>query len=201
MPLDHPAELLPADYFRRLTASELFPANPERPLELDVGCGDGAFLLGMAAHYPERNFLGIERLFGRVAKSLRHATRHSMDNVRVLHLESSYALGWLLPEACASRVHLLFPDPWPKKKHAARRFVAPDKLAAIHRTLAAGGEFLFKTDHADYFAESTEVVDASPLFQRIDWIPEDECYPLTDFEKQWIAQGCGINCARWRKVG
>ncbi len=192
-------ELIPADYFSVLCRTAIFP-DPARPLELDVGCGDGTFLLSMAQHFPERDFLGIERLGGRVSKICRKAARMGLTNVRVLCLESSYALRWLLPEACASRLHLLFPDPWPKKKHAARRFIQPQNLAAIHRMIAPGGQFLFKTDHPDYFAEATEVIDASPMFTRAPWLDAEAFYPITDFGELWISQGCTINAARWLKV-
>lgn len=191
-------EFIPADYFRELPPDALFP-DVSRPLELDVGCGDGTFLLQMAAHYPERDFLGIERLSGRIRKICRRAAREGLRNVRVIHLESSYTLSWLLPAGCASRLHLLFPDPWPKKRHAFHRFVAPDNLAGIHRVLAPGGEFLFKTDHGDYYTEATEIVDASPLFNRLPWITPDGFYPITDFEQQWLDAGKSIQAARWQR--
>jgi tRNA (guanine-N7-)-methyltransferase len=191
-------EFIPADYFRRFTLDEVFP-HPERPFEVDVGCGDGKFLLEMAAQFPERNFLGIERLGGRVAKICRKVARRGLSNVRVLRLESSYALGWLLPLESATRLHLLFPDPWPKKRHAHHRFVQPDNLGAIHQALKPEGEFLFKTDHEPYFIEATEVLDGSPLFTRIDWLEAEEFYPQTDFEGIWLREGKTIGAARYRK--
>ncbi len=194
-----PHELIPGNYFARLTRQDIFP-DASRPLEIDVGCGDGTFLLEMAARFPERDFLGVERLGGRVAKICRRADRLGIPNVRVLCLESSYALGWLLPISCASRLHLLFPDPWPKKRHAWKRFVQPEILGSIHQTLAPHGEFLFKTDHTPYFEEATATVDASPLFSRLPWLRPEEFYPLTDFEKQWISAGCQISAARWLKT-
>ncbi len=191
-------EFIPRDYFRPATRREIFP-DPSRPLELDVGCGDGKFLMEMATRFPERDFLGIERLGGRVSAICRKAARLGLKNAKLLCLESSYALGWLLPDACASRLHLLFPDPWPKKKHARRRFIQPDNLMALHRVLVPGGCLLFKTDHADYFVEACEALDACPLFTRVPWQAE-EFYPVTDFEGLWLSQGCEINAARWVKV-
>jgi len=192
-------EFIPANYFAELPPGSLFP-DSSRPLELDVGCGDGTFLLRMAARYPERDFLGIERLSGRIRRICRLAAQEGLSNVRVIHLESAYTLSWLLPAACASRIHLLFPDPWPKKRHAFHRFVAPDNLRGLHRALAPEADFLFKTDHEDYYAEATEVVDASPLFSRLPWLEPDEFYPITDFEQQWLDAGKRIQSARWRRL-
>ena len=111
---------VPADYFREVRLEEIF-ARPERPLEVDLGCGDGSFLVEMAAAHPERNFLGVERLFGRVGKTAKRIALRGLTNARVLRLESTYALAWLLPAASVSRLHLLCPDPWPKKGHHRRR--------------------------------------------------------------------------------
>lgn len=122
-----------------------------------------------------------------------------LQNVRVLHLENSYTLSWLLPPRCTSRLHLLFPDPWPKKRHAFHRFVHPGNLAGIHRVLAPGGTFHFKTDHEDYFSEATAIVDASDLFQRIPWDQTAGFYPTTDFEQQWLQEGKKIGGACWQR--
>ena len=195
----NPVELIPEDYFRPLRREEIFP-NPARPLELDIGCGDGTFLLEMAQHFPGHDFLGVERLGGRVSKIVRQAHRRGLTNARVLCLETGYTLAWLLPDACADRLHLLFPDPWPKAKHAARRFIQPDNLAAIHRVLQPDGELLFKTDHAEYFEAAIGELDASPLFTRLPWLSDDAFYPQTDFEKLWLSQGCTIHAARWVKA-
>ena len=197
-PTPAPVEFIPDDYFAPLPPGALFEPS-SRPLEIDVGCGDGTFLLQMAAHFPERNFLGIERLSGRIRKICRRAARQGLTNVRVIHLESAYTLAWLLPPHCAPRLHLLVPDPWPKKRHAFHRFVHPENLAGLHRALAPGGTFLFKTDHPEYFAEATAVVDASPCFTRLPWLDAAEFYPITDFEQQWLDAGKPIQAARWTR--
>ncbi len=195
-------EWIPADYFRRATVAEIFPAAPELPWEIDLGCGDGTFLANLAAHHPGRNFLGVERLLGRVRGTCKKARDLDCDNVKVLRLETEYTIGWLLPPASCSRIHLLFPDPWPKKKHAPNRLFRPDFLAKVRNLLVPGGEFLFKTDHEEYAEASRELV-ASGLdgWSPIKW-PEDAFYyPLTDFETQWLGQGKSIHRIRLRKNG
>lgn len=190
-------EWMPDDYFRHATLAEIFPDAPSRPWEIDLGCGDGTFLVEMAARFRDRNFLGVERLLGRVRGTCRRAREAGLDNVRVLRLETAYTVGWLLPHGTASRVHLLFPDPWPKKKHARHRLFRPDFLSEVRLLLAPGGEFLFKTDHGEYAAEAREVVEAGlPGWQPATWEDGDFFYPRTDFEAQWLAQGKSIHLVR-----
>lgn len=190
----------PPDYFRPLHKTEIFSATPERPdapLEIDVGCGDGGFLLDLAAAHPERNFLGLEKLLGRARKVVRQAARRGLTNVKALQIDSPYAVRHLLPPGGISRLHLLFPDPWPKAKHAKNRLVQPAFCQDVHRLLRPGGEWLFKTDHPEYFAEAVATIQASGLFTATNWPADCFPYPLTDFERQWLAEGKTIQSARF----
>ncbi|MEN8796005.1 MAG: tRNA (guanosine(46)-N7)-methyltransferase TrmB [Akkermansiaceae bacterium] len=192
-----PNELIPADYFAELDLSHHF--ENDAPLEIDLGCGDGSFLLGMAKQHPERNFLGIERLLGRVRKVARDSNKMGLKNLRVLRLESLYTLEWLLPPESVDRLHLLCPDPWPKAKHHRRRLFQKPFLEALMRVLKPGGEFLFKTDHDGYFEWSEEVLADFPALEKLDW-PEDAFfYPKTDFQIQWEGEGKTLQRLRSRK--
>jgi tRNA (guanine-N7-)-methyltransferase len=192
-------QFIPPDYFRKLEKPEVFPRQP-RPLEIDLGCGDGSFPAAMAGHHPERDFLGIERLLGRARKAYRKACKADLENLKILRLEISYALDWLLPDSCASRIHLLFPDPWPKKKHHKRRLVTHDFCAAIRRVLEPGGEFLFKTDDEEYFEESMSVLVNEDSLQQLPWEEDAFFYPQTDFERRWLGQGKPIQSARFKAI-
>ncbi len=194
-----PGEFVPPDYFRRLSPDEL--VRPGRPLEVDLGCGDGAFLLGMAGHFPERDFLGVERLLGRVRKVCRKLTRGGLENARVLRLESRYAVEWLLPPASASRLHLLCPDPWPKLRHHRRRIVNAEFLGAVRRVLVPGGEFLFMTDNPDYHEWTGERLEEFGGFEVLPWRDGDFFYPKTDFQLQWEAEGKRMFRTRCRLPG
>lgn len=198
MPTFEPV-FIPDDYFRELRKEEIFP-DPSRTLEIDMGCGDGSFLIAMAQQHPERDFLGVERLAGRVAKVAKKITAAGLTNARVLRLESAYTVGWLLPAASVSRLHLLCPDPWPKKKHHARRIMVIEEFQnGLLRVLQPHGEFLFKTDDPPYFEVGTEAWDALPGFERLEWPQDAFFYAQTDFERQWLRQGKSMNRARWRK--
>ena len=194
-----PNELVPADYFKELPLEEYF-AN-DAPLEIDLGCGDGSFILGMAEHYPDRNFLAVERLLGRVRKVCKRSHKMDLKNLKVLRLESLYTLEWMLPESCVDRLHLLCPDPWPKAKHHRRRLFQEPFLNAVVRVLKPGGEFLFKTDHEEYFEWSEEHLVAFDKLERLSWEEDDFFYPKTDFQIQWEAEGKSLQGLRsWKAI-
>jgi tRNA (guanine-N7-)-methyltransferase len=195
--LPNAREFVPDDYFRRLEKSEL--VREGRPLEIDLGCGDGKFLLEMAAQYPERDFLGVERLLGRVRRVCKRICKLDLENARVLRLESRYTIEWLLPPESVARLHLLCPDPWPKMRHHRRRLIQEDFLQAVWTLLEQGGELLFKTDHPEYFQWAEEKIAAFGKFTRLAW-PEDAFfYPKTDFQLLWESQGKELQGLRLRK--
>jgi tRNA (guanine-N7-)-methyltransferase len=189
-------EVIPADIVESFSFAAIF--ENDRPVEIDLGSGSGRFLIEAARHYPERNFFGVERLLGRVRKTLRSASRLGLTNVRVLRLEVDYTIRYLLSPGSVSRLHLSFPDPWPKRRHHRRRLVDEEFLAASASALAAGGELWIKTDHADYFQCITKAVDSrKDLFTSLRWSEE---YPTTDFEETYRSQSLPIYQLRLRKV-
>jgi tRNA (guanine-N7-)-methyltransferase len=117
----------------------------------------------------------------------------------VLRLESRYVTEWLLPDAAVSRVHLLFPDPWPKVRHHRRRLVQAEFLSAVWRVLEPGGEFLFMTDHDEYFRWAEELVARSAGFDRLPWEEDSFFHPKTDFQQLWENEGKSIGRLRCRK--
>ena len=187
----------PADHVCRAEMSDIF-ARPA-PLEIDFGCGDGSFMLAMAARFPERNFLGTERMLGRVEKVSRAIARNRLANCRLIRLESKYVAQWLLPVGCAEIVHIGFPDPWPKRHHHSRRLFQDDFMEALHQVLAPGAEVRIKTDDQPYFLWIEKVIARGKGFERIEWTEEAD-YPKTDFEQHFVNQGLPIYRARLRKV-
>ena len=185
---DAAIELVPANYFAPLDLATVF--SRPAPLEVDLGCGDGSFLVAMAEKFPERNFLGIERMLGRVRSACGRAARQALSNVRVLRVETSYAVEYLLPPGSVVVAHLLFPDPWPKKRHQRRRIVTKDFLAAMHRLLASDGCFRLATDQADYFDAIRELVVGSTFIDEA--AGPEEAFPLTTFERRFRANGAPI---------
>lgn len=180
-------EFVPVHYFRKMTSTEILREG--RPLEIDLGCGDGSFLMEMARHFPDRDFLGTERLLGRVRKVCRKITRRGLTNAKVLRLDSRYTVEWLIPESSVTRLHLLCPDPWPKMRHHRRRIMQETFFEAVLSSLVPGGEFLFMTDHEEYFKWAQKKMIEFGKFEIAEWHEDSFFYPKTDFQVQWESEG------------
>ncbi len=166
--------------------AELF--SKAQPLEVELGCGDASFLVEYAQRHSERNFIGVERLLGRIQKLDRKGRRAALANLRGVRIESSYFLQYLLPPHAASVLHVYFPDPWPKKKHRRHRLIGEAFPALACASLAADGKVYLRTDDQDYFNQMTEVFRASRDFREIE-TPAELLEILTDFEKDFRARG------------
>jgi len=187
-------EYIPQSLTKPLHWNEVFPRRA--PIEIDLGCGDGAFLMAMARANPEHNFLGIERLLGRVSKVCRKVAREDLKNTRVLRLEVARAVSNLLPADSIAAFHLLFPDPWPKRRHHRRRAFTTEFLCCIHRALIDGGLFHIATDHADYFHQIERVIAEADSFL-VSAGQQD--FPLTTFEQKFLIRGISIQRLLLRK--
>jgi len=148
-----------------------------RPLEVDVGCGKGLFLLARAKAHPETNFIGIDRLITRLRKVDSKLARAALTNVRLLHSEASYAIEFLLPPETVRTMYIFFPDPWPKRRHHRRRLFTPSFVAAAYRALLRGGRIHAATDDADYFETIARVLGAHGRFAPVE--------PLELDREQW----------------
>jgi tRNA (guanine-N7-)-methyltransferase len=168
------------------------------PLEVDLGCGDGSFLVALARENPNHDFLGIERLLGRVRSACRRIERGGLTNARVTRFEISYAVEHLLPPRSVTAFYLLFPDPWPKRRHAPRRLVTENFLASLHRALAPNGTVRIATDETGYFRQITRLATESPLFAVMPNPKQNVA--TTRFERRFREQGLPIQRLELRKV-
>lgn len=187
-------ELIPETLFAPLDLLATF--GREAPLQVDLGCGDGSFLCEVASLNQDRNFLGVERLASRVAKTCRKSA--NLTNVRVLNIESHYAVRHLLPEASVETFYLFFPDPWPKRRHHRRRIVTTEFVGSIHRALTTDGVLRMATDQLDYFREIQRLAARHSSFAIVD--AEEAALPMTKFERRFVGAGAPIYRLALRKV-
>ncbi len=167
---------------------ELFPASAAQPLEIELGAGDGSFLAGYAALHRERNFVGVERLLGRLRKIDRKGRRLGLTNLRAVRFEAGYLLRYLVPPGSVDALHLYFPDPWPKLKHRGHRLINEAFPGLAAAALRHGGWVHLRTDDADYFAQMERVFGAATGWAR-EATPEAMLAQRTDFEAEFHARG------------
>jgi len=171
---------------QRIELAKIFPKA--QPVEAELGSGDGSFLAEYAAQHPEHNFIGVERLLGRIRKMDRKGLRLGLTNLLGVRIESSYFLEYLLPANSAMALHVYFPDPWPKRKHRRHRLINERFPTLARQALAPGGMVYLRTDDQNYFEQMIEVFAASPQFRPMP-TPAELVQLRTDFEKDFEARG------------
>ena len=168
-----------------------------RPVELEIGCGKGKFLLAAARKWPDRDFLAVEQARALVRKVRDKVAREGLPNVRLYHGNAKDLLSRLVPEASLARIHVYFPDPWPKRRHAKHRLFAGEMPDAVLRALVPGGELLLATDHDPYFRDAVSAL-GRPGFVGV--LPDafDEL-PRGGFDAIFEAAGVPIFRAAWQR--
>ena len=126
----------------------LFPTPPD-DIRLEIGFGGAEHLIAQALGDPRIGFIGCEPFVNGMAKALAAIDAQKVGNIRLHHADAVDLLDWL-PDNSLGRVDLLYPDPWPKRRHWKRRFVNTGNIARVARVLRPGGEFRFATDWANY---------------------------------------------------
>jgi tRNA (guanine-N7-)-methyltransferase len=184
-----------------LDAALLF--GDARPIELEIGFGRGEHLAGQAAMRPDHGFIGCEPFLDGVVGALAHIEGEGLTNVR-LHMGDAIEVLERLPDASLDRAYLLHPDPWPKTRHAKRRFMNDGPIGLIAAKLKPGAEFRFGTDHPVYCRWAMMVMGRSPDF---DWLvegPQDflvrpDDWPQTRYEAKARRIGHEVWYFRFRR--
>jgi tRNA (guanine-N7-)-methyltransferase len=171
--------------------------SKDQPLEVELGSGDGSFLVNYARLHREHNFLGVERLLGRLRKLDRKGLRAGLANLCGVRIESAYFLEYLLPPHSASALHVYFPDPWPKRKHRKNRLINARFTELAQQSLAPGGVVYLRTDDEDYFSQMVAVFGVNSAFRLVE-TPESLSGVLTDFERNFQARGVATRRAAYR---
>jgi len=182
-------------FFPTLTAEEfrrgLF--GSPNPLEVEIGPGRGEFLFERARGYPERNFLAIERAAGRSARLRQNLRTRQLHNVCVTTGDAACVVR-LFPACSVAAYHILFPDPWWKRRHYRRRLFTPEFVAAVCRTLVANGEIFLVTDVEAYFGLAQQLLSAVPDLDLVSAGPGSA--PSTTFAEKATARGSTF----WRSI-
>lgn len=160
---------------------------------LEIGFGAGEHLAWQAAANPDAGFIGCEPFLNGVARLLGHLQERRLDNVRVLKDDARLLLGRLEPGSIG-RVYILFPDPWPKARHARRRMIGPETLDQLARVLRPGAELRFASDDPVCLSWSLAHLVRHPAFEwqargPRDWRGRPPDWPATRYEAKALAAG------------
>lgn len=174
-----------------LDLAALFPGKSR--IWLEIGFGSGEHMIAEAGANPDVGILGCEAFINGVATLLAHIERASVENIRI-HPGDARDLMDVLPAGAVERVYLLYPDPWPKKRHWKRRFVNPDNLRQLARIMAPWAELRIATDIPDYVRHSLELLIPDERFawtaqKPADWRVPWPGWPSTRYESKALREG------------
>src|SRR5258708_25183669 len=145
-----------------LDPSGLFDARA-RPIWVEIGFGGGEHLADQAERHPEIGLIGCEVFENGIAKLLARIKRSCIENIRIFTDDGRLLIA-ALPPASIGRVFILFPDPWPKRRHERRRFMSPEALDALARVMTDGAELRLATDDRHLLSSILQrVTDHSPV--------------------------------------
>ncbi len=171
------AEALPLDWnqiFRRTA-----------PLVVEVGCGNGEYLISEAGRYPGKNFIGIELSLASAQRAQRRIHRGKLPNVRIMRDDAKFALREIFPENSLSEVIMNFPDPWPRTRHKNRRLISPEFAGVLAGVLEMGGKFELYTDQGWYTDDTRAVFLNTEFFHCSDIVTDPERSGSTKYERKW----------------
>lgn len=175
----------------------------DRPLALEIGFGKGEHMAGQASMAPDTGFIGCEPFLDGVVGALMKIDELGLDNIR-LHMGDAIEVLERLPDAALDRAWLLHPDPWPKARHAKRRFMNAGPIGLIARKMKPGGEFRFGTDHPVYVRWAMMVMGQSADFEWLGEHPSDFLvrpgdWPETRYEAKARQKGHEVWYFRYRR--
>jgi tRNA (guanine-N7-)-methyltransferase len=160
---------------------------------LEIGFGSGEHLLWQAEQHQDIGFIGCEPFVNGMGSLLGAIEDRGIKTIRVHDGDARDVLAWL-PDGSVSRIFILFPDPWPKKRQLKRRLISEDTVSALARVLGSGGELRFASDSGDYAAQALFFIEKSGAFNwRVerapDWRIRAPDWPETRYERKALAEG------------
>ncbi len=183
-----------SDYL--LTSREMLAQLPH-PIHLEIGCGKGAFVIGMAKKYPSVTFIAMEKVHDVLMLAAERVMAEGLQNVRLLRGDAAMLADYFSP-GDIDRIYLNFSDPWPKARHAKRRLTAPAFLDSYRTLLGVGGKVCFKTDNEPLFTYSLETFPAcgytlSDVTHDLHNSPYMAENVVTEYEKNFSEKGFSIH--------
>jgi tRNA (guanine-N7-)-methyltransferase len=140
---------------------------PSAPFVWEVGCGHGHFLAAYAAAHPEVLCIGVDITKDRIDRGLRKRDRAKLSNLHFIHAEAGVFLDSMPKKAVFSSIFVLFPDPWPKRRHHKNRIMQPEFLTAVSARAGDEARIYFRTDYEPYFQDTQTVLQDHPAWELV----------------------------------
>lgn len=176
----------------------------QAPRVLEIGFGNGEALVQAAEAHPDHDFIGVEVYRPGIGRLLRTLAERELANVRVIHGDAVHVLGAAIMPASLARVHVFFPDPWPKKRHHKRRLIQPAFVERLAEVLWVDGVLHLATDWTDYAEHMRAVVEQDSRFANLAgpgcWSPDPAWRPRTRFELRGLKRGHVVRDLLYRRV-
>jgi tRNA (guanine-N7-)-methyltransferase len=165
----------------------------ENPVEIEIGCGKGKFLIARAVQNPNLNFLGIDVVWKWMKYGVQRSEKRGLANIRFVKSDARELVRYGIPEDCISIIHIYFPDPWPKRRHRKRRLITGEFLKLLHSRLRAGGLIELATDYHDYFVQMrSAVIQSGVNWQRVEETANQRLFDAlfrTNYELKYESAG------------
>jgi len=163
------------------------------PLRLEIGFGNGKFLIEMAALDPGQNFIGLDFYHRGIRKVVSRIEKMQLENVRIVYGDAREKIPFIFAPGELAGVYINFPDPWPKKRHIKRRLIKPAFVTLLGEKLMPGGRLRLATDSEPYAREMLDYLDADPLFHNNAgaraFMETRDDLPVTKYENKFLKAG------------
>lgn len=173
-------------------------------LKLEIGFGNGNFLIEKAIQNPEDNFIGMDFYHKGIRKVITRLDRLKIENIRIVYGDAREKFPMIFQDGELSEIYINFPDPWPKKRHFKRRLIKPPFVELLSRKLAPEGTLRVATDYEPYAVEIMDFIEADPGLSNKNFAggfsaDRADC-PKTKYEKTFLSAGKKIFYLDFKRV-
>ena len=165
--------------------------------ELDLGCGNGSYICQLAHAFPEREFIAVDIMIGRLRSLQAKCQQQQINNISIVRSNAWNLVDFHLPDNCLDRVHVLCPDPWPKKKHYANRLLFTEFISRLINKIKPGGCLHLGTDYKPYFEQMLNQTNLLSQVKENDSLMTEIKQFKTDFEMNFNEQGIEVMHKTW----
>ncbi|MCG8572369.1 MAG: tRNA (guanosine(46)-N7)-methyltransferase TrmB [Spirochaetes bacterium] len=168
------------------------------PIIVEIGCGNGHFLVEKAQNQPENNYIGIDIKAKRIIRCREKQTKKQVQNIKWICGEAFHGLQSYFKDQSIRQIYMTFPDPWPKKKHHKKRLFQKDFVDLVFQKLESEGTFVFISDFFEYYQVAYELIQNDERFSFYE-NNEKEQMSTSVFGQKWLLDNRDIHCFAFKK--